>query len=29
MFDEAWGVDVAVSTPDLMTALIEEAVSDR
>ena len=27
MFDEAWGVDVAVSTPRLMTALIEEAVS--
>lgn len=27
LFDEAWGVDVAVSTPRLMTALIEEAVS--
>ncbi|HPB71832.1 MAG TPA: TrkA family potassium uptake protein [Phycicoccus sp.] len=27
MFDEAWGVDVAVSTPRLMTALIEEAVA--
>lgn len=27
MFDGAWGVDVAVSTPRLMTALIEEAVS--
>ncbi len=27
MFDEGWGVDVAVSTPRLMTALIEEAVS--
>ncbi|MDN5798046.1 MAG: TrkA family potassium uptake protein [Intrasporangium sp.] len=27
MFDESWGVDVAVSTPRLMTALIEEAVS--
>ena len=27
MFDEAWGVDVAVATPRLMTALIEEAVS--
>ena len=27
MFDEAWGVDVAVSTPRFMTALIEEAVS--
>src|SRR5215217_6767969 len=26
MFDEAWGVDVAVSTPRLMTALVEEAV---
>ncbi|GMA39757.1 potassium channel family protein [Mobilicoccus caccae] len=27
MFDSGWGVDVAVSTPRLMTALIEEAVS--
>ncbi len=27
MYDEAWGVDVAVSTPRLMTALVEEAVS--
>ena len=27
MFDEAWGVDVAVSMPRLMTALVEEAVS--
>jgi trk system potassium uptake protein TrkA len=27
MFDEAWGVDVAVSTPRLMTSLVEEAVS--
>ena len=27
MFDEAWGVDVAVSTPRLMSALVEEAVS--
>jgi trk system potassium uptake protein TrkA len=27
MFDAGWGVDVAVSTPRLMTALIEEAVS--
>ncbi len=27
MFDEAWGVDVSVSTPRLMTALVEEAVS--
>ncbi len=26
MFDENWGVDVAVSTPRLMTALVEEAV---
>lgn len=26
MFDEAWGVDVAVSTPRIMTALVEEAV---
>ena len=27
MFDEAWGVDVSVSTPHLLTALVEEAVS--
>jgi trk system potassium uptake protein TrkA len=27
MFDEAWGVDVAVSTPRMITALVEEAVS--
>jgi trk system potassium uptake protein TrkA len=27
MFNEAWGVDVAVSTPRLMSALVEEAVS--
>jgi len=27
MFDDAWGVDVAVSTPRIMTALVEEAVS--
>jgi trk system potassium uptake protein len=27
MFDEAWGVDYAVSTPQMMTALVEEAVS--
>ncbi len=27
LFDEAWGVDVMVSTPRLMTALVEEAVS--
>jgi trk system potassium uptake protein TrkA len=27
MFDESWGVDVSVSTPHLLTALVEEAVS--
>lgn len=27
MFDESWGVDVQVSTPRIMTALVEEAVS--
>jgi trk system potassium uptake protein TrkA len=27
LFDEGWGVDVAVSTPRLMSALVEEAVS--
>ncbi len=27
LFNESWGVDVAVSTPHLLTALIEEAVS--
>jgi len=27
MFNEAWGVDVSVSTPHLITALVEEAVS--
>ncbi|HET9443420.1 MAG TPA: TrkA family potassium uptake protein, partial [Acidimicrobiales bacterium] len=27
LFTEAWGVDVSVSTPHLLTALIEEAVS--
>jgi trk system potassium uptake protein TrkA len=27
MFDQVWGVDVAVSTPRIMTALVEEAVS--
>ncbi len=27
MFDEMWGVDVAVSTPRLMCALVEEAVT--
>lgn len=26
LFNDAWGVDVAVSTPRLMTALVEEAV---
>ena len=27
MFDESWGVDVAVSTPRLLSALVEEAVT--
>ena len=27
MFDEVWGVDVSVSTPRLMSALVEEAVA--
>jgi trk system potassium uptake protein TrkA len=27
LFNEAWGVDVSVSTPHLLTALVEEAVS--
>ena len=27
MFNEVWGVDVAVSTPRLMSALVEEAVT--
>ena len=27
MFNESWGVDVAVSTPHLLTALVQEAVS--
>ncbi len=27
LFSEAWGVDVSVSTPHLLTALVEEAVS--
>jgi len=27
MFGQAWGVDVAVSTPRIMTAMVEEAVS--
>src|SRR3712207_1153442 len=27
LFNESWGVDVSVSTPHLLTALVEEAVS--
>jgi trk system potassium uptake protein TrkA len=27
LFNEAWGVDVSVSTPHLLTALVEQAVS--
>ncbi|MCF4121958.1 TrkA family potassium uptake protein [Antribacter sp. KLBMP9083] len=27
MFDQSWGVDVAVSTPRIMTAMVEEAVA--
>ena len=27
LFNEGWGVDVSVSTPQLLTALVEEAVS--
>ena len=27
MFNDMWGVDVSVSTPHLLTALVEEAVS--
>ena len=27
LFNETWGVDVSVSTPQLLTALVEEAVS--
>ncbi|MFT3853956.1 MAG: NAD-binding protein [Ilumatobacteraceae bacterium] len=27
MFDESWGVDVAVSTPHLITGLVQEAVT--
>ena len=27
MFNDSWGVDVAVSTPTMLTALVEEAVS--
>ena len=29
LFNENWGVDVSVSTPHLLTALVEEAVSRR
>ena len=29
MFNETWGVDVSVSTPHLLTALVEEAVVGR
>ena len=28
LFDESWGVDVAVSTPRIMTSLVEDAVAD-
>lgn len=27
MFDQSWGVDVAVSTPRIMTSMVEEAVA--
>ncbi len=27
LFNEAWGVDVAVSTPQMLSALVEEAVT--
>src|SRR5215218_6489740 len=27
LFDEAWGVDVAVSTPRMLASLVEEAVA--
>ena len=27
LFDETWGVDVAVSTPRMLASLVEEAVS--
>ncbi len=27
LYNESWGVDVAVSTPRMLTALVEEAVS--
>lgn len=29
MFDEAWGVDVPVSTPRIMTGLMEDALRER
>ncbi|MDD7384233.1 MAG: TrkA family potassium uptake protein [Actinomycetaceae bacterium] len=28
LFDDTWGVDVAVSTPRMMTALVEDAMAD-
>jgi trk system potassium uptake protein TrkA len=28
LFDDSWGVDVAVSTPRIMTAMVEDAVAD-
>ena len=28
MFDSSWGVDVSVSTPQIISALVEEAVSE-
>jgi len=28
LFDDSWGVDVAVSTPRIMTSLVEDAVAD-
>ncbi|MGO1591789.1 MAG: potassium channel family protein [Ancrocorticia sp.] len=28
LFDESWGVDVAVSTPRIITSLVEDAVAD-
>jgi len=28
MFDESWGVDIAVSPPHMFTSLVEEAVTD-
>ena len=27
LFDDSWGVDVAVSTPRMLSALVEEAVT--